>query len=79
MIQSTITLSFARAGGEDPDKPYSARFLLRVDPVLHRRLVNLSGDDGDSLNNWIATRLQGLVGAIQGEQAGGGDGEKPRG
>ena len=70
-------LEFCKSRGEDPDKPYSGRFLLRVDPHLHRRLVELSGDDGDSLNNWIASRLQGLVGTIQGEQAGGCDGEKP--
>jgi len=61
-------LEFCKSRGEMPDKPYSGRFLLRVDPVLHRRLVELSGDDGESLNNWIALRLQGLVGAIQGEQ-----------
>ncbi len=60
-------LEFCRSRGEDPDKPYSGRFLLRVDPILHRRLVELSSDDGDSLNNWIASRLQGLVGTIQGE------------
>lgn len=70
-------LEFCKSRGEDPDKPYSGRFLLRVDPALHRRLVELSGDDGDSLNNWIASRLQGFVGAIQGEQSASGDGEKP--
>ena len=70
-------LEFCKSRGEDPDKPYSGRFLLRVDPALHRQLVELSGDDGDSLNNWIASRLQGFVGAIQGEQGASGDGEKP--
>lgn len=51
-------LEFCASRGEVPDKPYSGKFLLRVDPSLHRRLVELSGGDGESLNNWIATRLE---------------------
>ena len=50
-------LDFCASRGETPDKPYSGRFLLRVDPTLHRRLVELSTDEGESLNNWIASRL----------------------
>ncbi len=72
-------LEFCESRGEEPDKAYSGRFLLRVDPILHRRLVELSGDDGESLNNWIASRLQGLVGTTHGGQVGGCDGEKPPG
>lgn len=54
-------LEFCESRGETPDKPYSGRFLLRVDPLLHRRLVELSADEGESLNNWIASRLGELV------------------
>jgi predicted HicB family RNase H-like nuclease len=50
-------LEFCASRGEEPDKPYSGRFLLRVDPELHRKLVELSSDEGESLNNWIASRL----------------------
>jgi len=50
-------LDFCEGRGEHPDKPFSGKFLLRVDPVLHRRLAQLSADDGESLNNWIASRL----------------------
>lgn len=50
-------LEFCESRGEAPDKPYSGRFLLRVDPVLHRRLAELSASDGESLNNWVASRL----------------------
>lgn len=35
--------------------------LLRVDSFLHRRLAQLSADDGESLNNWIASRLGELA------------------
>lgn len=64
-------LEFCESRGESPDKPYSGRFLLRVDPALHRQLVELSGGEGESLNNWIASRLQGIVGTRQGELGGG--------
>jgi predicted HicB family RNase H-like nuclease len=52
---------FCASRGEAPDKPYSGRFLLRVDPSLHRRLAELSADEGESLNNWIASRLGELT------------------
>jgi predicted HicB family RNase H-like nuclease len=54
-------LEFCESRSEDPDKPFSGKFLLRVDPVLHRRLAQLSADDGESLNNWIASRLGELA------------------
>jgi predicted HicB family RNase H-like nuclease len=56
-------LEFCASRGEEPNKPFSGRFLLRVEPSLHRRLVELSGSDGESLNNWISSRLAGLVGS----------------
>jgi predicted HicB family RNase H-like nuclease len=54
-------LDFCASRGEEPDKLYSGRFLLRVDPTLHRKLVELSTDEGESLNNWIASRLGKLT------------------
>jgi predicted HicB family RNase H-like nuclease len=54
-------LEFCESRGEEPDKPYSGRFLLRLDPSLHRRLVELSAEEGESLNNWIASQLGQLA------------------
>jgi predicted HicB family RNase H-like nuclease len=54
-------LEFCQQRGEQPDKPFSGRFLLRVDPVLHRRLAELSAQNGESLNNWIASQLAKLT------------------
>jgi predicted HicB family RNase H-like nuclease len=54
-------LEFCERRGEEPDKPYSGRFLLRLDPALHRRLVELSAEEGESLNNWIASQLGQLA------------------
>lgn len=54
-------LEFCEQRGEQPDKPFSGRFLLRVDPVLHRRLAELSAQEGESLNTWIASQLAKLT------------------
>jgi len=54
-------LEYCQSRGEAPDKPFSGRFLLRVDPSLHRRLAELSGNEGISLNHWIASRLAQLT------------------
>lgn len=54
-------LEFCESRGEEPDKPYSGRFLLRLDPSLHRRLVELSAEERESLNNWIASQLGQLA------------------
>lgn len=51
-------LDFCASRDEAPDKPFSGRFLLRVDPALHRRLVELSAEEGESLNHWICSRLE---------------------
>jgi len=59
-------LEFCESRGEVPAKPYSGRFLLRIDPALHRQLVELSADEGESLNNWIVSRLRSAVGTNQG-------------
>lgn len=55
-------LDFCASRGEAPDKPFSGRFLLRVDPALHRKLAELSAEEGESLNNWIASRLGEFAG-----------------
>lgn len=54
-------LEFCENRGEEPDKPFSGKFLLRVDPLLHRRLAELSASEGESLNNWIVSRLGELA------------------
>ena len=59
-------LDFCESRGEQPDKPFSGKFLLRVDPLLHRRLAELSANDGESLNNWIVSRLGELTNQTNG-------------
>ena len=44
--------------GEEPERPYSGRFVLRLDPDLHRRLAIAAGRESQSLNTWIAEALE---------------------
>ena len=54
-------LEFCKTRGEEPDKPFSGKFLMRIEPRLHRRLYELSADEGESLNTWLATKLLQLT------------------
>ncbi len=50
-------LEFCAARGENPDKPFSGRLMLRLTPELHRKAYILAQREGKSLNQWIADRL----------------------
>ena len=51
-------LDLCRERGEDPDKPFSGRLMLRVPSELHRRAVVQARREGKSLNQWIVDRLR---------------------
>ena len=48
--------------GEEPDKPYSGRFVLRVGSELHRAMAIAAEQAGVSMNDWIAAVLEDRVG-----------------
>jgi predicted HicB family RNase H-like nuclease len=50
-------LEFCKKLGQEPDKPFSGRFLLRVDPGLHRSIAVAATRDGKSINHWIKDAL----------------------
>jgi predicted HicB family RNase H-like nuclease len=54
-------LAFCQERGESPDKPLSGRFVLRIPPELHRKVHTLASKAGQSLNSWIAARLENEV------------------
>jgi predicted HicB family RNase H-like nuclease len=62
-------LEFCQERGEEPDKPYSGKFVLRVDPQLHRQLSLLSSTEGTSLNRWVVDRLSNIVEQYKEENA----------
>ncbi len=51
-------LAFCAERGEDPEKPLSGRFVLRINPDLHRAVAIAAAREGKSLNKWVAERLE---------------------
>jgi predicted HicB family RNase H-like nuclease len=51
-------LDFCKSRGESPEKPYSGKFVLRVSPILHRRLHLKAAENGKSLNAWLVEQLE---------------------
>ncbi len=51
-------LDFCRQRGEEPDRPFSGRMMVRLPPDLHRLAYVESKKAGKSLNQWIADKLR---------------------
>lgn len=63
-IKSLVQDSIAdmKTTGEQPptpmsERPYSGKFMVRVPPALHRRLVTKAEEEGISLNQLVVNRL----------------------
>lgn len=54
-------LAFCAERGEEPEKPYSGKFSVRMDPELHRVITLKARMADKSLNNWINDALSELV------------------
>ncbi len=44
--------------GVEPEKPYSGALSLRISPDLHRRVAEKAAAAGESVNQYIAERLE---------------------
>jgi predicted HicB family RNase H-like nuclease len=44
--------------GNEPEKPYSGTLSLRIAPELHRRVAEQTAKAGESINQFIAERLE---------------------
>lgn len=62
-------LAFCAERGEEPDKPFSGQFLLRMRPDEHRELFIAAKKAGKSLNAWAVEHLVSLVRARQASKA----------
>lgn len=51
-------LTFCREQGKQPEKPYSGRLNLRLDPDLHRRAASAASQAGQSLNAYLVGCLE---------------------
>ncbi len=50
-------LALCRERGEDPDRPFNGKILLRTDPALHRKAALRAAADGVSLSQWISQQI----------------------
>ena len=44
--------------GKAPEKPYSGKFMIRIDPRLHRKASIQAQRVGQSLNQWVGETLE---------------------
>jgi predicted HicB family RNase H-like nuclease len=51
-------LAMCAERGEEPEKPYSGKFVVRVDPVLHREVAMAAVRSGKSLNAFASEALK---------------------
>jgi predicted HicB family RNase H-like nuclease len=51
-------LEFCASRGEDPEKPFSGKFLIRVPPEMHRQIMAEARRQGKSLNAYVLERLK---------------------
>ena len=52
-------LAFCALRGEAPEKPYSGRFVVRVEPSLHKAIATQARLADKSLNAWVHDVLDG--------------------
>lgn len=50
-------LEFCKERGEEPEKPYSGNFVVRLSPEVHRTVALAAKLSGKSINSWVAERL----------------------
>lgn len=53
-------LEFCRERNEEPDKPFSGNFVLRISPELHHKLYKKAKLSGKSLNSLIEESLTSI-------------------
>lgn len=54
-------LAFCAERGEEPEKPLSGRFNVRIDPRLHARLIARARAEGISLNTLVVRGLEAVA------------------
>jgi predicted HicB family RNase H-like nuclease len=51
-------LAVCKERGIEPDKPFSGKLILRINPDLHRKIASSAQREGKSVNKWIAETLE---------------------
>ena len=50
-------LAFCAERGEEPDKPFSGRFIIRLSPEQHRKVILAAEKAGKGVETWVAEVL----------------------
>jgi predicted HicB family RNase H-like nuclease len=59
--QSYLLKRYQAARGEEPEKPYSGKFVVRVEPELHMRLAIEARKRGVSINALVGEALSKTI------------------
>ena len=51
-------LAFCKERNKEPEKPFSGKFNLRLDPELHRQVYVMAKQHHMSLNQWITETIK---------------------
>jgi len=54
-------LEFCAERGENPEKPYSGKFVVRVNPELHKRVAVEARKRGVSINSLVGEALSRVI------------------
>jgi predicted HicB family RNase H-like nuclease len=55
-------LAFCAEHGEEPNRPFSGRFTVRLSPEQHRRVILAAEKAGEGVDRWVAEVLDRAVG-----------------
>ena len=50
-------LAYCAKLGQEPEKPFTGKFMLRIPPDLHRKIYVAAKQSGESINAWIKEQL----------------------
>ena len=51
-------LAFCEERGEEPERPFSGKFNVRLEPELHRAAYIAAKEAGSSLNTWVTNAIE---------------------
>ena len=55
-------LSWCAEEGKEPEKPFSGKFVVRLDPEVHRKISTQAVQQEKSLNQWVVEALEEALG-----------------
>jgi predicted HicB family RNase H-like nuclease len=57
-----VYFQFCKDKGEEPEAPFSGKFILRISPSLHRAITRAADREGLSINKWAELQLDMAAG-----------------